>query len=106
MTVVRGGRGSQTLAAEEAAQQELLDKEEEQRLNDVRVLLQSPAFVRYLRYWIQESQFFTVAEVFSAEVYACNAKRAFGMRMFNQLARADKTRVVEVINLQFDKEHG
>lgn len=94
------------MAADEAAQKDALRQEEEQRLNDVRTLLQSPAFVRYLRYWIGESQFFTVAEVFSAEVYACNAKRAFGMRMFNELARADKTRIVEVINLQFDQEHG
>lgn len=78
----------------------------EQRLSDLRFLLQHPQFVRAMSAWLAESGAFGVAELFNAEVYALNAKRAFGLKMWNLLMEADPSKVTEFLNtLTDDKEH-
>lgn len=103
MSVVRGGRGTQTLAAQEAVLRQQQQQAEERLLNDVRVLLRYPEFIRYVRHWIAASDCFTVAEIFSAEVYARNARAALGMAMWNQIVAADKSKVVELLDLTTDE---
>lgn len=100
--VRRGGRGSQALAADEAAEREERRKVEERLLNDVRTLQQHPAFLRYVKHWIGVTGAFAVAEVYSAEVYALNAKKAIGLAMWNQMMAADKTKVLDLIELTMD----
>lgn len=90
------------MAAEQVAAQREREAEEIARLVDVRALLHHPEFVRYARYWIGQSGCFASMEVFGAEVYALNARRAFGMKMWNEIMKADPKKVTAFLDLTSD----
>lgn len=73
------------MAGKEAAAKEAAAKERVRISEDLRHLMEQPAFVRYARRWIEKAGALSAGEMYSAEVYALNARRAFGMRMLKEL---------------------
>jgi hypothetical protein len=57
-------------------------------LEDARLLMQDPRFRRWLSRWLVRTGCFEVKEILTAEVYARNARAAFGLRMSREIAEA------------------
>lgn len=106
MTVVRGGRAShvskEDLEREATAAKERAATETRQREEDLRFLLTRPEFVRWTRYLLEESGAFTVRELYTAEVYALNARAAFGLKIWNWIAQSNPRSVLEFLDLTND----
>lgn len=107
--VVRGGRvphvSQAEMVREQAAAQQRAKQEADQRTADLQGLLEQPGFVRYMRYLMEKSNAFGQHELFSAEVYALNAKRAFGLGIWNDMIAANPRSALLFLDLaNTDKE--
>lgn len=109
--VVRGGRGPspkhvswEQMEREQAAERKRREEEANQRAADLQGLLEQPGFVRYVRHLLEESGAFAQAQLFSAEVYALNAKRAFGLKIWNDMTNANPRAALLFLDLATEEK--
>jgi len=108
MSGLRGGRqphvSPEALAQAKAEADKRVADETRLREEDLRFLLTRPEFVRWTRYLLEESGAFTVRELYTAEVYALNARAAFGLKIWNWIAQANPRSVLEFLDITNDPQ--